>query len=88
MKIGMTVKLAESFDRVAEAHLNALMDALIETAFEAEAYVKTLNKHRCKKPPLRELSLGLARFPPGEKPSRKSEPVPSTEFGFPRVAKK
>lgn len=40
MKIGLKVKLTETFDQVAEAHLNGLMDALVETAFEAEAYVK------------------------------------------------
>lgn len=40
MKIGLTIKLTESFDQVAEAHLAGLMEALTETAFEAEAYAK------------------------------------------------
>lgn len=40
MKISLKVQLIESFSQVAEAHLTGLMDALTETAFEAEAYVK------------------------------------------------
>ena len=40
MKIGLTVKITENFDQVAEAHLSGLMEALTETAFEAEAYAK------------------------------------------------
>jgi hypothetical protein len=40
MKIGLRVQLTENFDQVAEAHLAGLMDALTETAFEAEAYAK------------------------------------------------
>ena len=40
MKIGLKVELKERFDQVAEAHLTGLMEALTETAFEAEAHAK------------------------------------------------
>ena len=40
MKIGLKIELKESFDQAAQAHLAGLMDALTETAFEAEAYAK------------------------------------------------
>lgn len=40
MKIGLKVQLTERFDQAAEAHLTGLMEALTETAFEAEAYAK------------------------------------------------
>ncbi len=41
MKIGLTIKLTESFDAVSEAHLLGLMDAITETAFEAEGIAKS-----------------------------------------------
>ena len=40
MKVGLQVVLKESFAEVTEAHLAGLMEALTETAFEAEAYAK------------------------------------------------
>jgi hypothetical protein len=40
MKIGLKVELKERFNQVAEAHRAGLMEALTDTAFEAEAYAK------------------------------------------------
>ena len=39
--MGLTIKLTESFDAVSEAHLLGLMDAITETAFEAEGIAKS-----------------------------------------------